>query len=194
MEVLKAALASILVAGCYAPEIHDCTVQCASAGDCAPGQMCGTDGMCAAPAMAGHCLATGTHDDAGIADASDAHDATDAHDAPVDAKPAPPDAKPDAQPPPDASTTIQLHIKIDGQGSVLMGGQTCDSAPPAHGDCMFAAQPGMTVTLLAVPHAMWMFEKWSGALCGGQNASCTATPVGPALIQVKFKKQHEGDD
>jgi hypothetical protein len=52
-------LAALIVAlaACYSPTLRDCTLQCASAHDCAGGQVCGNDGYCAAPDVAGHCVA-----------------------------------------------------------------------------------------------------------------------------------------
>jgi len=51
---MKAALLAAL-AGCYSPEVKDCTVKCASPNDCGDGQVCGSDGLCAAQKVAGHC-------------------------------------------------------------------------------------------------------------------------------------------
>lgn len=48
-----AALAT--AAGCYDPEIVDCSVACQAADECADGQVCGADGYCAAPEVAGRC-------------------------------------------------------------------------------------------------------------------------------------------
>jgi len=57
--MLRLALLSALLAACYEPNPMDCTVECASAGDCVEGQVCGSDHMCAAPEIAGMCNATG---------------------------------------------------------------------------------------------------------------------------------------
>jgi len=43
------------LAGCYEPELRDCTVTCSGSDECADGQICGSDGMCAVPEAAGHC-------------------------------------------------------------------------------------------------------------------------------------------
>ncbi len=51
---MKAALVAAL-AGCYSPDVKDCTVKCASPYDCGDGQVCGSDGMCASQKLAGHC-------------------------------------------------------------------------------------------------------------------------------------------
>ncbi|HEY5927429.1 MAG TPA: hypothetical protein VIV11_37350 [Kofleriaceae bacterium] len=39
----------VAVAGCYQPELRDCTVQCAAPTDCTGGQVCRNDGWCAMP-------------------------------------------------------------------------------------------------------------------------------------------------
>jgi len=52
---LRIALAAALLAGCYAPELRDCTVACSDSTDCAGDQVCGGDGYCAAPDLAGMC-------------------------------------------------------------------------------------------------------------------------------------------
>jgi hypothetical protein len=51
-----ASLVLALGAGCYEPEMLDCTITCEAPGDdCADGQVCGSDHLCAAPDLAGHC-------------------------------------------------------------------------------------------------------------------------------------------
>ncbi len=52
---IAALVAVVAAAGCYDPQLEDCTVTCAGAGDCADDQVCGTDGFCAAPSVAGTC-------------------------------------------------------------------------------------------------------------------------------------------
>jgi len=44
-----------LAAGCYDPQVDDCTITCAAIDECADGQLCGADGFCAAPDVAGTC-------------------------------------------------------------------------------------------------------------------------------------------
>ncbi|HET9622508.1 MAG TPA: hypothetical protein VFP84_14145, partial [Kofleriaceae bacterium] len=81
---IAASLTVALAAGgaCYSPELHDCTLSCATSADCAGGQVCGADKLCAAPATAGRCEQLATAPDAGV---------------PHDAGPARPDAAtPDA--------------------------------------------------------------------------------------------------
>jgi hypothetical protein len=56
-------------AGCYDPELRDCSISCGSAGDCAAGQVCGTDGFCASPEVAGTCRSRSAGaPDAGLAE------------------------------------------------------------------------------------------------------------------------------
>lgn len=73
MDVLAEILATaVVLAGCYAPSVRDCTVRCASRDDCASGQICGADGLCAAPEIAGRCRTAPP-------DAIDRPDAVDSH-------------------------------------------------------------------------------------------------------------------
>jgi hypothetical protein len=41
----------LAVAGCYEPELRDCTVQCSAATDCTGGQVCRADGYCSMPGV-----------------------------------------------------------------------------------------------------------------------------------------------
>lgn len=50
-----AMLALVVTAGCYDPDLPDCTLTCNGNDSCGPGQVCGNDGYCAAPAVAGTC-------------------------------------------------------------------------------------------------------------------------------------------
>jgi len=56
---MRPALVLALLAGCYEPEVRDCTVTCSGPDECADGQVCGSDGMCAAPEAAGTCAPGG---------------------------------------------------------------------------------------------------------------------------------------
>lgn len=56
---MRRALVLAIVAGCYQPELRDCTVTCSGPDECADGQVCGSDGMCAAPDVAGQCAPGG---------------------------------------------------------------------------------------------------------------------------------------
>ena len=59
---------ALALAGCYSPELQNCTVSCAAVTECGSGQVCGADGFCAEPSVAGHCNAGGP--DAAIHDAA----------------------------------------------------------------------------------------------------------------------------
>jgi hypothetical protein len=56
---MRIALVVALLAGCYDPELRDCTVECNSGDECADGQVCGTSGMCAAAEAADECAPGG---------------------------------------------------------------------------------------------------------------------------------------
>jgi hypothetical protein len=43
------------IAGCYDPSVRDCSIECASAKECAGGQVCSSDGFCVAPSYRGRC-------------------------------------------------------------------------------------------------------------------------------------------
>lgn len=48
MAILKLlAVMLVLVSGCYAPEVGDCTVTCTTDDECAGGLVCTTQGLCA---------------------------------------------------------------------------------------------------------------------------------------------------
>jgi hypothetical protein len=51
LAILVGAVLTYLVAsaGCYNPEVRDCTVRCSAATDCTGGQVCRSDGYCAMP-------------------------------------------------------------------------------------------------------------------------------------------------
>src|SRR6266571_3416830 len=42
----RAALALLAVAGCYSPNVRDCTITCASDDSCPSGLSCGKEGLC----------------------------------------------------------------------------------------------------------------------------------------------------
>ncbi|HTJ44541.1 MAG TPA: hypothetical protein VL463_20695 [Kofleriaceae bacterium] len=181
MALLRFAIASALLAGCYDPRLKDCTVTCHGAGDCASGQVCGNDGFCAAPGVAGTCATR--------PDAKDAIDASEI-DAPIGVIDARFDARVDARTdasPPDAAGA-QLHITITNKGKVVDSGNiyNCQNPP---GDCLFGAEPGQVVTLTAVQTInMHPFDKWTDSNCAGQGATCTFTITAPVTtIAVTFK-------
>jgi hypothetical protein len=157
-RMFAAGLAAL--AGCYSPAVRDCTVSCEAPGDCVSGQICGSDGFCAAPRMAGRCGAMAMID-AG---------------SPLDAAP------------PDGSSLVSLHVQIMGVGSVLVAGHgICSSAGSQRGDCMYELPANVSQTVFATPIQLdQVFTSWTSLICGGQNASCTFTPVAATTIVAKF--------
>jgi hypothetical protein len=155
MEILMAT-AAVTLAGCYDPTLRDCTVSCSVAGDCIGGQICGADHLCASADLAGRCDQTAT----------------------VDARPASDAAI-------DAGLSVQLHVRVDGSGSVVLdGGGSCTK------DCMLPAPLGQPATLRAVQtDRKFVFAEWTSLACAGQGASCMLTPIVPTDVHAKFVKQ-----
>ncbi|HUJ62910.1 MAG TPA: hypothetical protein VLX92_30615, partial [Kofleriaceae bacterium] len=165
------ALAGVVVlAGCYAPDLRDCTVACSGSGDCASGQVCGSDHLCAAPAIAGTC---GRTPPPGV----DAHGS----DAPA----------PDAAP-----TSVTLAVHVMGPGQVTLASatppQTCAMAPPQNGSCTFVVPFDQPVVLDAMPDPGQQLDGWTGASCKNQGATCTFNPTADLTITAKFGKAGPG--
>jgi hypothetical protein len=159
------AVAGAAIAGCYDPSLRDCTVSCASPGDCASSQVCGADGKCAAPEVAGRC---------GAVDARGRDDARLPGDADVDS--------------PDARATVALHVQVSGKGSVLVDGiGACSSQDPQRGDCLYDVTPGVPLTAHAIQiQSDQVFAMWMSTTCAGQGARCVFTPVAPTTINARF--------
>jgi hypothetical protein len=169
-------VAALAVAGCFSPEVRDCSVTCASGEDCARGQLCGSDHFCASPARLGHCAVPVPVDAIALADARrDSPPAMDAkrHDASIDAE-----------------EDVVLHIHIDGGGEVeLVGGGTCGEAmDPSAQDCNLSATLGQVATLQAIPHPEHVFDRWESSACAGQGSTCTFVPTGDTKIAARFRK------
>jgi hypothetical protein len=157
---MRALLAVVVLAGCYTPELRDCTVTCASAADCAGDQVCGRDAYCAAPELAGRCADLGTNPDASL-------------------------PAPDASTPPDAGPMpAMLKVEISGMGRVdVPGHPTCVISP-----CFYLVAVGQQLALTASPEDDFRFDKWEGAPCANQPAACTATAVAPVTaVKARFK-------
>jgi hypothetical protein len=174
--IRAAALAALAVAGCYRPEVADCTVTCGAPGDCAGGQVC-ADGWCVASAeLAASCAARPdgppAEDDARPIDAS-------VLDGP------PPDA-----PPPDASLHV-LHVIVQGRGKVVVSplGVECVGSNGAPGDCEWSVEPGSEQTLLPVDtHPADSFAGWSTANCSAEPAACVlAMDAAVTLVGATFE-------
>jgi hypothetical protein len=174
---------AVALSGCYAPELRDCTVTCASASECSADQVCGGDGFCAAPASAGRCLRVEPPD----ADSDGALDAR-----VIDAAPPVDAAMADAAVPPiDAPVPVTLDVRVDGHGEVVVAGiATCDDD-----HCMYTVSAGVTLMLEAAPDAGWRFDKWDSATCSQQDETCTTVAEPPKTsVRAKFKRNHGGDD
>jgi hypothetical protein len=158
----------VVLAGCYSPEIRDCTVSCASPHDCVRGQICGRDGLCAAPEIAGRCPSA-------LPDGGPSHDAGSSADATMTA---------------DAPATVSLHVQISGKGSVIVIGHgTCSSLDPQRGQCTYDIALGIPQTVLATDiQPSEAFSKWISATCDGQDARCTFTPAAATTVVAKFVK------
>lgn len=176
MAVLRPGVAvamALAFASCYSPELRDCTVSCASQNDCAFGQVCGADQFCAAPEIAGRC--SSLPGDAGQDDRDGGI---------IDGKV---ETRPDAAP--DALVMVPLHLKIDGDGRVLVAGQvTCEKQGPQNGDCMYQLTLGETVTLTAQPYESSTFERWNGAPCMLQGETCAFITTASADIHARFRR------
>lgn len=94
MGLLKLALATLLLGACYSPDLAECTVSCASDGDCGGGQVC-TSGLCAAEGAS----CTGEGADAAV-------------------------VEPDAPEPDAPLPQTQLRLRVMDQGSVTPSGLT----------------------------------------------------------------------
>ncbi len=177
MAVLRAIVAcsTLIVCGCYAPELRDCAVSCASTADCGPGQVCGADSWCADPAIAGRC----TPSDGGIANTSDAPGSRDATVT---------DAAPSVDAAPDAPASVSLVVVIMGHGSIAIANVgTCTDLAPNH-QCTFAVTAGVPRQLVATGTGGDEFEKWTSTACAGQDATCSMTPILPTtMVSAKFK-------
>lgn len=161
-------LFALTLAGCYSPDLADCTVTCASAADCGGDQVC-TAGVCAREGVSCMVAAPGVDavamidPDAGIE----------------------PDAAPDAPPPPPTTT---LRVKIRDKGRVTPSGMTACT----QGECTYTVEVGQTITLTANADLGYRFEKWEEACTGHPLAVCTITVDAETRVTGKFKKLGPG--
>jgi hypothetical protein len=78
--------------------------------------------------------------------------------------------------------TIDLHIQIDGPGTVtITGGNTCDSTA-----CTFPIAKNVPAVLTAAPKGSHPFDRWTSTICTGQPAVCTFTPTADSTVAAKF--------
>jgi hypothetical protein len=174
----RAACAATLLAGCYSPDLRDCTVSCASSADCAGAQVCSADHLCAAKDIACSTMTTTTTpQDAAQADSPDAHEPVDAARM-IDA----------GRPPIDAPAPVALHLHVDGMGGTLSFGTfSCTD------DCTYQVPYGQAITVAATANGNHSFVAWSQGPCTGSVAhTCTVTPTMPLTVAARFI--HGGGD
>jgi hypothetical protein len=173
-----AAWAAAGIAACYDPSLHDCTVSCSTADDCAGGQVC-TGGLCVSPGapscsadmLGGVDAGSATHIDAGMMMPADAGG------------------------PPPPPGMIALHVMVDGKGMILVDGHgACDSQGAQHGDCTFmvVANAVQTVHAIADLGSGEVFQQWASTTCKNMTANCTFTPTAATTVQAKFDKPSGG--
>jgi len=170
----RVAAALVLVAGCYSPDLRDCTVSCASSADCAGAQVCSSDHFCAATGTT--CSGMTAPSDGALGDGGP-------HDVPKDA--ALHDARPiDAAPPIDAPPpTVDLHLHIDGHGALAFIGGSCTM------DCHYQVLTGVPVQIGAYPGNGQRLDQWTQGPCmGSHSQSCTVTPTAALTVAARFKK------
>jgi hypothetical protein len=155
----------LALSACYSPTLHDCTVVCESADDCANGQICGADKLCAAPEAAGKCQqlsgmidAGVVHNDAGMIDA----------------------------PPP---AMVMIRVQIEGKGSVTLDGAgACGAQGGQHGDCTFTVAPRtQTIRVNLLPPGD-PFVGWTSMTCKTAGLVCSFTASAGLTIVAKFDK------
>lgn len=122
MVRVYAAIAIGCLAGCFTPEVQQCSVACSAAGGCPPGSMCLADNFCHASTAEALCGAAG---DASVADADPG--------AP-DADPNAPDADPNA---PDAAPPIPMMV-----GQLVVTEVLKDPCAEVMGSCTVADTAG----------------------------------------------------
>ena len=169
----RAFAAATLLAGCYSPDLRDCTVSCASSADCAGSQLCNAEHMCAAKDVSCSTMTTMP-----IA-ASIAPDGTRTVDAPraIDAPPPPPI---------DAPAPVIVHLHVDGHGQLTTGTTSCQA------DCDVSVARGTPMNVLAQGLGDQVFKGWTQGPCvGSMLPSCALTPTANVTVGARF---HKGDD
>ena len=179
--LVRGAAALAVVAGCYSPDLRNCTVSCESSGDCAGAQVCSSDHFCVAKGVT--CTSVlppsdGAPGDAGPIDDAHVSEPTDGA-VPIDARMI------DAAPPIDAPPpTVQLHLHVDGHGALVFAAGNCTM------DCNYQVLVGVPVTIYAVASANQSLDRWTQGPCNGSHApSCTVTPTMPLTVAARFHKE-----
>lgn len=174
----RVAAALLLVAGCYSPDLRDCTVSCASSADCAGAQVCRSDHVCAATGAT--CATSSMPHDAALGGDANGDPLLDAA-VPVDARMPPEDAPP---PPIDAPPlTVDLHLHVDGHGALAFIAGSCSM------DCHYQVFAGVPVQIYAIAGTDQRLDRWTQGPCAGAHStSCTVTPTAPLTVAARFKK------
>jgi hypothetical protein len=163
MDILDRTFVTALVAlagcyaGCYAPEVRDCTVSCDAPSHCASDQICGQDHFCVTPTFTGRCMLAAA--DAGV-------------DAPITDGP--------------TLVPLRVLITGKGAVTIA-GHGTCSSQPPQQGNCMFDVTRGVALSAIAIeilPNDQFM--RWASATCIGQDERCVFTPLASTSIVAAF--------
>lgn len=126
----------LALAACYEPTLASCTVRCAEAADCAPGQTCRDDGWCTAPGMTAAC-APATGGDLVPVSGIVVGVEVDAPATPIDAPPPPPPDAPSVDAPPACAPGCPGRCE-DGVCVIeCIGEKACEDGVtcPAQGGC-----------------------------------------------------------
>ena len=166
--------AATLLAGCYSPDLRDCTVTCASSADCAGAQLCNAAHLCAAKDVSCSTMTTTPRDASPDEDAPVQRDAAIMIDA--------------GRPPIDAPAPVALHVHVDGAGGTLSFGTfSCTD------DCTYQVPYAEAITITATANGNHTFVGWSQGPCLGSLArTCDVTPTMPLTIAARFI--HGGGD
>ncbi|MBV8759320.1 MAG: hypothetical protein JO257_18680 [Deltaproteobacteria bacterium] len=175
MAVLARVVVGIsLLAGCYQPELRDCTVSCESSADCAGAQVCSASHLCAGKDVSCSGMTTATQD----ASADSAAAVIDAPKSPIDA----PRAVDAAHPPIDAPAPVSLHLHVDGGGGTLTAGtHSCSD------DCTYQVAYGVPIAIQAQANGNHAFAGWTQGPCMGTFVpTCTVVPTTPTNVTGRF--------
>ena len=161
--------AATLLAGCYSPDLRDCTVSCASSADCAGAQLCNAEHLCAAKDVSCSTMTTPRDASPGAADAPAQRDA-----AMIDA----------GRPPIDAPVTVIVHLHVDGHGQLSTDTTNCQN------DCDVSVTRGTPMNVLAQGLGDQVFKGWTQGPCvGSQLPSCALAPTANVTVGARFHKE-----
>jgi hypothetical protein len=173
-----ALVVAVALAGCYEPQVRDCTIACSFATDCADGQTCGGDGWCAAPDVAGSCDERRENPDA--MPPPDAEP-------PIEIDASVPDAPgPDAMP----DVVVKLRVVVEGRGKVLISplDEECIGVNNGSVECPFNLGFGSVQHLVPVTTgggSTWV--GWTTGNCSASPNECVVTLTdAETLVVAKF--------